>query len=294
VSAWIDRLARRIDTEADARIRRSLRGHRAPGYGFVDLPSCAVRYRAHGEGARTFVFAADPPIVLEHYDALVDALSARARIIVLELPGFGFSPARRSFDFSFDGVVAALGNILDVLDVRGATLCFPCVSAYAAAALALARPECVRSLVAAQAPSFEAALAWKRRRDPKGLLARPIAGQLAMHALKRRRAPAWMSLAVGDPRQLPAMTALAEASLRRGARWSLASAFQRFLIDGAAPGPVPQPILAVWGTRDGSHRMTDRSSSRRLGADVTLVEWDDVGHFPELESPRRFADLVLG
>jgi pimeloyl-ACP methyl ester carboxylesterase len=243
VRAWIDRLALRIDTEADARIRRSLRGHRAPGYGFVDLPSCAVRYRAHGEGARTFVFAADPPIVLEHYDALVDALSARARIIVLELPGFGFSPARRSFDFSFDGIVAALGDILDALDVRGATLCFPCVSAYAGAALALARPECVRSLVAAQAPSFEGALAWKRSRDPKGLLARP--------------------------------------------------AFQRFLIDGAAPGPVPQPILAVWGTRDGSHRMTDRSSSRRLGADVTLVEWDDVGHFPELESPRRFADLVL-
>jgi pimeloyl-ACP methyl ester carboxylesterase len=73
----------------------------------------------------------------------------------------------------------------------------------------------------------------------------------------------------------------------------MASAFQQFLVDGGAPAPVRQPVLALWGTRDGSHATTDRSTSRALGRDVRLEEWHDVGHFPDLEAPERFAETVL-
>jgi len=36
----------------------------------------------------------------------------------------------------------------------------------------------------------------------------------------------------------------------------------------------------------------DRSSARALGVDVEVVRVDDAGHFPELEAPVRFAEIV--
>jgi pimeloyl-ACP methyl ester carboxylesterase len=267
---------------------------RGPGYDYLELPSCALRFRVHGKGNTTFVFAADPPIVLEHYDALVAALVPHGRVVVFELPGFGFSPARRGFDFSFDAVVSAVGRLLEHVAARNAVLCFPCVSAYVATTVAGTRPDLVRGLVLAQAPSFEGALAWKRGRDPKGILARPAVGQLAMHALKKRRAPAWFGIAMEASPERTKMQSLAADMLAQGSRWSLASAFQRFLVDGAAPAPVEQPVIALWGTRDRSHAQTDRESSRTLGRHVRLIEWTDIAHFPDLEAPSRFAELVRG
>ncbi|HEX6241260.1 MAG TPA: hypothetical protein VFZ61_10220, partial [Polyangiales bacterium] len=123
---WLD-----IDSARRARATRAREAH-GPGYGYVDLPGCALRYRAHGQGPHCYVFAADPPVVLEHYDGLVRALSPHARVVVLELPGFGFSPVWNGFDFTLETNLVALASALTQLDVQGATLCFPCVSAYLA------------------------------------------------------------------------------------------------------------------------------------------------------------------
>lgn len=291
-NTW-QRLGLWLDSDSPGQAARTRRREaRAHGYGYLELPGCSIRYRAHGEGEECYVFAVDPPVVLEHYDALVRALSARARVIVLELPGFGFSPALRSFDFSLarciDGVVSAL----EQLGVRGATLCFPCVSAYLALHVAHARPDLVARLLLAQAPDYAGELRWKQARDPQGVLARPVWGQLAMRAMSPRRLPAWFKLSVGAEGCLEPMTELAAQRLREGARWPLASAFQNFLVEGAAPPVVEQPVIALWGERDRSHRGTARESSLRLGRRTELVRWDNVGHFPELEAPERFVELL--
>ena len=289
----LERLGLLLDADRPAAIRRIASSARAsPGYGTVDVGSGLIRYREHGEGDATYVFAADPPIVLEHYDRLLDALSPNGRVVVLELPGFGFSPVRAGFDFSMEGVMRAVHLALERLGVAKATLCFPCGSAYLAIALAAHAPGLVESLLLSQAPSFEGVLGWKRGRDPSGLLARPLFGQCAMHFLKRSRAPMWFAVSVGKETERGWMLSLTERTLRDGARWSLASAFQRFLVEGGAPPPAPCPVVALWGTLDRSHARTDRESSRSLGPDVRLVQWDDVGHFPDLEEPERFAALA--
>ncbi|HEX4339394.1 MAG TPA: alpha/beta hydrolase [Polyangiaceae bacterium] len=293
VSQHLTKLGLLLDADPPWTVKRvaRTRGTR-PGHGFVDAGSCLVRYRDHGNGPRTFVFAADPPVVLEHYDRLVEALSPHGRVIVLELPGFGFSPVRLGFDFSMEGVTEAVEHVLVELRVRDALLCFPCGSAYLALTLSARAPRVVQGLVLSQAPSFDGIVEWKERRDPKGVLARPFLGQCAMHALKRRRAPAWFSVSVGKQSERAWMQSVAEDSLRDGARWSLASAFQRFLVAGGAPPVAACKVLALWGTLDRSHAETRRESSRSLGTDVELVEWNDVGHFPDLEEPARFATLV--
>ena len=290
--AW-QRLGVWFDTQAAWRTRsEQQREAREPGYAYLQLGGSALRYRDHGEGDDCYVFAADPPIVLEHYDELVRVLSKHARVIVLELPGFGFSPARPGFDFTLGSSVAAAGMALERLGLRGVTLCFPCASAYVALALAHARPELVSQLLLAQAPAYAGELAWKRRRDPRGLLARPVSGQLAMRAIGKTRLPAWFSLSVGDRARLQPFTQLAAQRLKDGARWSLASAFQCYLVEGGAPARVEQPVIALWGERDQSHQGTDFESSRELGLRVEVVRWAEVGHFPELEAPERFVELL--
>jgi pimeloyl-ACP methyl ester carboxylesterase len=292
LGAW-QRLGVWLDTQPTWRTRREQRREaREPGYAYLELPGCALRYRDHGEGDDCYVFAADPPIVLEHYDELVGVLSRQARVIVLELPGFGFSPARPGFDFELGSTVRALELALERLGLRGVTLCFPCASAYVALALAHARPELVSRLLLAQAPAYAGELAWKQRRDPRGVLGRPVSGQLAMRAISKSRLPAWFALSVGDRERLRPFTELAAERLAAGARWSLASAFQRYLVDGVAPPQVEQPLLALWGERDRSHQGTDFESSRSLSRRTELVRWKDVGHFPELEAPERFVELL--
>lgn len=287
------RLGLWLDTDSSRGVRRVIRSTRSrPGYGTVDVDAAVIRYREHGSGSRVYVFAADPPIVLEHYDRLLAALSPHGRTIVLELPGFGFSPVRPGFDFSFERVTGVMERALSELGVADATLCFPCGSAYLGLALAAKKRSLVRNLILAQAPSFGEILAWKRGRDPKGVLGRPFIGQCAMRVLKKSRAPRWFAVSVGKRSELGWLQSIAEAKLAEGARWSLASAFQALLVEGNAPPPAPCPILALWGRQDRSHAATNRESSRELGADVRLVEWSDVGHFPELEEPERFARLA--
>jgi pimeloyl-ACP methyl ester carboxylesterase len=289
----LQRLGVWLDTEPRWRTRREQRREaRTPGYGYVELPQCALRYRDHGDGDDCYVFAADPPIVLEHYDELIRVLAQRARVIVLELPGFGFSPARPGFDFALSSCADSAALALEQLGVRSATLCFPCGSAYVALALAHAYPQLVSRLLLAQAPAYAGELAWKQRRDPNGVLGKPVLGQLAMRAMRERRLPDWFSLSVGDRTRLTPFTELAAQRLRDGARWSLASAFQCYLVEGAAPPPVRQPLIALWGELDRSHKGTDRDSSRTLGQRVEVVRWSDIGHFPELEAPERFAELL--
>jgi pimeloyl-ACP methyl ester carboxylesterase len=65
----------------------------------------------------------------------------------------------------------------------------------------------------------------------------------------------------------------------------MASAFQHYLTDNQCPlSKAAQPMLILWGLADGSHPDTVRDSARKYtsGA-VSVREYADIGHFPELE-----------
>jgi pimeloyl-ACP methyl ester carboxylesterase len=56
----------------------------------------------------------------------------------------------------------------------------------------------------------------------------------------------------------------------------------------------PSPLGVLWGRLDpiAVHAMTDRLLEAR--PDTELITLDDVGHYPMIEDPVRFADAVLG
>ncbi len=130
---------------------------------------------------------------------------------------------------------------------------------------------------------------WKAGRDPKGILARPILGQLAMARMAPKRMPHWYGLSVGRKEHIPHFCTCAERSFQHGAMWSLASAYQIYMNQRDELPRPPQPILSIWGAADRSHPAGNAHSLAQLYEGVRTVTFDDLGHTPELEAP----DLVL-
>jgi pimeloyl-ACP methyl ester carboxylesterase len=49
----------------------------------------------------------------------------------------------------------------------------------------------------------------------------------------------------------------------------------------------------IWGPVDRSHRHTDPDSLRELVPQAEILRFPDCGHFPDLERPDRFAELLI-
>ncbi len=81
-----------------------------------------------GDGSQTLVLAADPPVVIEQYDELIQCLEDDFRVIVFEIPGFGFSLPRSGFRFDFTKVNDLVAEFLRRLALGPYLLAFPITS----------------------------------------------------------------------------------------------------------------------------------------------------------------------
>jgi pimeloyl-ACP methyl ester carboxylesterase len=293
-------LGLRLDTHGGkARQRRFRRGwpsQTSDEIRFFGGPQVQYRYRerqAAVSSAPTMVFTADPPVTLEAYDALLDVFAKRFRVVVVELPAMGFSATSSSYGFGFRETNDDLAVFLEAIAGPGAVWAFSCAAGLAAVDLAARRPDLVSHLILLQTGDVAAFQRWKSARDPKGILARPIIGQVVMKRIAPKRMPAWYGLSVGNKDMIAPLCACAEESFRQGALWSLASAYQVYLDPEVSLRPVSQPVLSLWGRADGSHPTENEASSDSFGPNVRRVAFDDLGHFAELEDPVRiFSEIA--
>ncbi len=290
-------LAQLIDTlPTHWRLARSQRGAAAATRAdlrFVDLGSTIVRMRQAGTRGPSLVLGTDPPVPLELYDDLIAALADRYRVTVFELPGFGCSLPRAGFRFSLDNAVAVVTSLLERIGNGPHVLALPCVTAYVAIGIARRRPDLVEKLVLAQTPTWQGAQDWLQQRDPKGLLRRPLLGQLALLAMRRRRIRQWYASALAQPELLDTFAQATLSNFDHGGCFCLASGFQHFMRDHAGHvGPVAQDTLIVWGRADPSHAATDMAATRSLAPNSCSLVLEGVGHFPELEASARFVEAL--
>lgn len=292
----LTRLGARLDTwSGEARMRRFRTGWPASAsdnVSFLRTAKVQYRYRVVGEG-RTIVFTVDPPMTLENYDDLLRVFSQRFRVVAVELPAMGFSATSADYAFGFRETNNDLAAFLRAVAGENAILAFSCVASLAAIDLAVRQPELCSHLALIQAGDAAAFAAWKAGRDPKGVLRRPVLGQLIMKRLAPKRMPQWYALSVGKSACVPAFCACAQRSFEHGALWSLASAYQIYMGEDVALTSAQQPMLSLWGGADGSHPPTNAHSLRRLGRSIFCETFDDLGHTPELEDPERvFASIA--
>lgn len=271
---------------AMARFKNGWPAHASPDVGFYRTPLTQYRYRVVGSGP-TLVFAADPPMSLENYDGLIEAFSPYFRVIVFELPAMGFSAVSSDYRFDFYQTNDDVARFLADVAGEGAILAFSCVAGLCAVDLACRRPELVSRLALIQTTDVAGFAVWKARRDPQGILAKPIIGQLAMKQMAPKRMPAWYRLSVGRKEMIDALVACACRSFEHGAMWSLASAYQVYMDPSIRLGRPKQPALAFWGQADRSHPAEHVDSPKRLADHVDMIVYPDLGHTPELEDPAR-------
>lgn len=157
------------------------------GLRLIPTPAGFVRVRDTGPAGShgaTVILAPDGPNVIEHYDGLVDRLAGPFRVVVLDLPGFGFSYPSTDYRFRLDDVAEVVLAVMDALEIEKATLSFPCANGYYAAATARMAPDRVQGLVLVQTPSYRAMRAWTARTIPR-IVRLPGLGQVLMSLAER-------------------------------------------------------------------------------------------------------------
>nr|WP_298899064.1 alpha/beta hydrolase [uncultured Altererythrobacter sp.] len=298
MGGMLQKLALRLDARFNAKHVSQFRdGWASRSRGdvrFYDTDRVMFRYReaAGPEGAPTIVFTADPPVTLEQYDDLIELASRDFRVVIIELPGNGFSPGKRHYRFGFEETNDEVAAFLRDVAGEQAIYAFSCAAGLAAVDIAARYPELVRALVLIQTASVAGFSAWKSARDPKGILARPILGQYAMRKMARARMPQWFNLAVGRKVDRERFCSCSDTSLEHGALWSLASAYQVYLSPDIKLGTPLQPTLAVWGQADGSHTKETMATTAKMAANVEVRTFQELGHFPELEEPELVYPVV--
>jgi pimeloyl-ACP methyl ester carboxylesterase len=239
------------------------------------------------------VFVPDGPNVIEHYEALFALLTPRLRVVCFDMPGFGFSLPQRNYEHSLlQGANAVLG-VLDAVGVERATLAFSCANGFYAMRAARLAPSRVMSLVLAQTPALTAMRAWTDRVIPWPVRI-PVVGQVVVWTLRKRIAHGWYDVALPRGKDRGPYRDTARRALVDGACNCLAGVVQglaREQVDAVAG--LALPCIMVWGPQDRSHRYTEPGSLHDCIPGAEIVSFDDCGHFPDLESPARYAEILF-
>ena len=234
-----------------------------------------------------FLFATDPPNVVEHYDACAEAMRERfpeSEMICFELPSFGMSHSRRG---SMEELAQDLrGFILKVREAyRGElVLVMPCVSALFCPIVLPSLPaKTVSRLVVLQCADYAGEKRWAETVNVSGMLSMP--GARLLNYLKAKQMSCrWYDttfprrgsyqecsgctqgteVATGAREARSWFSAVASEALDAGARFPLAWCLQRLFYAprGSELVRVLQEeremidveTLVLWGMQDGSHR----------------------------------------
>ncbi|MEO6625207.1 MAG: alpha/beta hydrolase [Burkholderiaceae bacterium] len=257
---------------------------------FVQVEGMAVHLRDEGP-------ANDPlPLVLLHgtsdslhtWDGWAAVLSRQRRVIRFDLPGFGLTGPDPQNDYSIARYVRFVSAVLDQLGVQRCVLAGNSLGGQIAWATAYASPQRVQQLVLVDAGGY----AFTPADVPLGFR---LAGSALVRGLFEYLLPRGLVLSsvrnvYGDPSKVTAelVDRYYDMALRAGNRKALG-----FRMDAAAAGnpqhiqALSMPTLILWGGRD---RLIPPQWGRQFAQDIknaTLVEFDELGHVPHQEDPRR-------
>jgi pimeloyl-ACP methyl ester carboxylesterase len=289
LGSWVD--ARLHAAAARAQQDRAL----PPGQRWVATPSGRVRLLDTGGTGPAVLMAPDGPCVIEHYAELVTRLSPSVRLLIADLPGFGHSLPTARHDHRLRTGAEVLLALIEALNLSRVTLALSCVNGFYGIAAAHLAPQKITGLVLAQTPGLSAMRDWTDRIVPRPIRW-PGIGQWINFTRRRRVAHDWYKVALARREDRPAFQQTADAALSDGGCYCFAGVVQGMSAcrdDEPLLQPLAIPATLLWGRADRSHKPTDPGSLRAHLPQLQLIELDGVGHFPDLESPTRYAEALL-
>ena len=260
---------------------------------WVQTSAGVVRVFDSGGDKPCVVMAPDGPNVIEHYEGLFALLAPQLRVVCFDMPGFGFSAPGSSYDHSLERGAQAIIELLDQLNVPEATLAMSCANGFYALRVAQLAPHRVTRLVLSQTPSMQAMHRWTDRVVPKALKL-SLVGQIVGRLFRKKMASSWYRMALPKTTDSTPFQQTTCQVMHCGGCFSLAGVVQGLLRESVdAMLGTHTPCTVLWGAQDRSHRGTDPQAILRDVPQADVIQFDDCGHFPDLENPQRFAQILL-
>jgi pimeloyl-ACP methyl ester carboxylesterase len=266
-----------------------------PGIGIYEHELSFIRHRVIGRDLDkpTLAILPDGPATIESYDAFIATLEDRFNIALIEIPGFGFSypkhPDATGFETSCQILVAALRS----LDLHQIVLVGPCIQGLFAARMAEIMQGELVGLIIAQTGDFEEEGKWVQKVLGGAVLAQPFTGQIGFR-LNRQKTTIdyWIPFVAGPYAPIAMLQEEARKVQHAGCCYALASQIQKLGTETLPNLNVTIPTAILWGLADKSHASTDRQSVRKYAPNAIYSEWEDIGHFIDIEAPETLAAAV--
>jgi len=257
----------------------------------IETPSGFMRIRDTGGDRQALIFLCDPPITVEAYDELIACLEPNYRVVVLELPAFGFSRISNSSALTYSGALAETEQAISSLELDACVIFGPCICGFLATELVARAKLPVKGLVLMQTPDKAGMISWVTRVDPKGYLRISILGQLLVRLTSRRMAKFWLKYATAKEFDSTNLVSSTDRALAQGGGYPLATMLQLWSI-GTKNANLNVPSLVIWGKQDRSHKHTPPTSTCKHVPNAEIIEFSNCGHFTELEQPAEFTNAV--
>ena len=259
--------------------------------------SVRVRYVVRGEG---------PALVLVHglgaslsvWNENIEELSRAHRVFALDLPGHGESD--KPGELYYDSISGAhfLTSFMDAVGIDNATLMGNSAGGHIAAACALRYPQRLDRLILVSSAGLGREMAWFLRASSL-----PLLGELLQLPIFRNVDNLKRAVFYEPPRLNDALLEdLTRAHSHPGAKravlrairsemsiWGLRKHMQLF----PELKEFRKPLLIIWGRED---RIIPVSHAHRAGEvlDGKVHIIPRSGHWPQLETPEEFNEVVLG
>lgn len=234
----------------------------------------------------------DGPNVIEHHIKLIEKLSLNYRVICFEFSGIGFSYPNFAHDYSFERSAKIILQIMDILKVEKAALCFSCSNGFYAIKAAEMAPQRFTHLFLSQVPSTKSLSNWTHFNIPK-ILTYPVIGQLINSFTEKKLAKIWYKTALPKATDKTPYENIAIHALNTGGCFCLSGLVQGMTSDlHTSLKQIKVPSTQIWGKMDYSHRKTDHKSILTHLPNCEIIEFEHCGHFPELEASDRYIEVV--
>ncbi len=221
---------------------------------------------------------------LDTWEPWARALSAKYRVIRLDLPGFGLTGPDPTGDYSDARTLAILAALMDQLGLPKATFIGNSLGGRFAWEFAARNPQRVDRLVLISpdgfaSPGFEYG---KAPEVPLMLEAMPWVGPRSL--IRANLAPAW-----AHPEALPdaVLERYRDMLLAPGVRRAILDRTRQTVLTDPAPrlGSITAPTLLLWGEQDQMIPVRNAQDYLQLMPNARLVRLPGMGHVPFEESP---------
>lgn len=269
---------------------------------FVEVDGRRTRVRLDGDPD-------NPPVLLVHgigrsmedWAPQYERLAQSYRTIALDVPGFGFSE-RTPGPITLAGLARGVADTIDVLgETRPVHVVGNSLGGAIAQQLLADEPDRVASLALINSAGFGSEVTVLLR-----LLTMPVLGAMSTRRPTRMNAVVFErsihanksvatkeridhAFAVGS--QPGAGAVMREAAMALGTPRGVKPQWRREL--AAAVAKTPRPTLIMWGAQDRILPAHHIEEAMRVYPHAEVHLLSGVGHMPQIECPRRFADLLL-